>query len=766
MDDEDILAAAPAFAALRPPRLLILDGFAAPEPPEADLLAALVEAAETVLVAALAPPADTPDPDYAFADKFVKFITGLGRFKTTRLPAPARPAPDGLHTFPDPEEELAGICRHLLARPDLADTVVALPDLGARAPMVRRVFGRYRLPATLYPETGLDASPPVVAVLDLLEALAHDFERLPFAAALSSPWLAGLLRLPADTRDTARDRAAAAVNNLSRRAGIIKGRNNWRRLAARLAAAESRLSDEDAELARDLEARVRRAIGLAAEKLEPPETIGRQAAKLKAFLEMVEFGRGFDPDAPGIASLLEDRGALYDLLDELAEFEADWASSLPEPDDTGPRAAFIRTLEYLVGLCRRAADPPPAGVLVVGLAETTGLHPAHVVVGGLTENNLPGRQSTDPILPERLRRRLGMPDLDHHRDWQRYNLRRNIESGADEPFLSFYDSEGDKPVLPTPLLEIVPCRPPKPAALFSAVEEQLFAGTGTNRPFAERDNTVDFSGDKAARAVLARRFGPDRPFSVTGLEFYRACPYRYYLERVLGVESADEPQFAIDARQWGSVIHDALSRLYAGGPVEMPKLEQAARRALDAALKDADLPRFWTETARRVFANILPRFLAIEQELRKAGWRPEMVEHPLSGPVAESLILRGRVDRVDIGPGGRVIFDYKTGDTGIHPREVLEERTHLQLPLYARLLEAETGRPVTNAAIYSLRRAKPGWLADEHYPLAELVKTAVENAVETAAAIRAGRFPAEPSRDSCRWCDLDWLCGSNLKEDD
>ncbi|MFO7675582.1 MAG: PD-(D/E)XK nuclease family protein [bacterium] len=759
VDSEDLLGAAPALAALRPPRLLILDGFAAPEPPEAALLAALVEAAGTVLVAAhAAPPEQEADEDYAFAGRFVRFITGLGGFKTTRLPSPTLPAPEGLFVFPDPEAEIAGICRHLRGRTNLADTVVALPDIGARAPMVRRVFRRYRLPATLYPETRLDASPPVVAVLDLLEAVAHDFERMPFAAALSSPWLAGLLQLPADTDDTGRDRAADAVNNLSRRAGIIKGRNNWRRLATRLAAAESRLSVEDAELARDLETRIRRAIGLAIKMLESADNFGRQAARLKAFLEAVKFGSSLDPDAPGISPLLEDRSAFYDALDSLVEFETEFGA---EP---GPRAAFIRALEYLVGLCGRAADPPPAGVLVVGLAETTGLHPSHVVVGGLTESNLPGRRSADPILPERLRRALGMPDLDHHRDWQRYNLRRTIESGADASFLCFHDSDGDKPVLPTPLLEIPTRAFPAPAALFSEAEEQFADGSRAGRPFADRDNTVNFSADPRARAALARRYGPDRPFSVTGLEFYRACPYRYYVERVLGLESTDEPQYAIDARQWGSVIHDALSRLYADGPVEMPKLEPAARRALDAALKGADLPRFWAETARRVFTNILPRFLTIEQALRDAGWRPERVELSLSGPVAENLTVRGRVDRVDSGPGGQIILDYKTGEKTVHPREVLEERTHLQLPLYTRLLEAETGRPVANAAIYSLRRDRPGWLADDRLQLAELVEAAVKTAVETAAAIRVGRFPAEPAGSACQYCDLDWLCGPEGSE--
>jgi RecB family exonuclease len=751
VDDEDILAAAPGPAARRPPRVLILDGFAAPDPPEAALLAALVAASETTLVSCFA--GDDADPDYAFAGRFRAFIEDLGGFVPARLEAGPLPDPDGLYAFPDPEQEIAGIARHLRAREDLADTVVALPDLSARAPLVRRVFRQYGLAATLYPETRLDASPPVVAVLDLLAALAHDFERLPTASALSSPWLPGLLRLPADEDDAGRDRAAAALNGVSRRAGIIKGRDNWRHIAARLAGTGRRLADAEAALAADLQARVRRALGLADKMLEPADTIGHQAARLKAFLEAVGFGGRFAPGTPGLAALLEDRGALYDVLDELVAFEADFGAR----DE--PRAEFIRTLGHLVGLCGRTADSPPAGVLVVGLAETVGLHPAHVVVGGLTETSLPGAYSPDPVLPDRLRKRLGMPDLDWHRDKQRFHLRRTIESGRDAAFLCFHDGSEGNPVLPTPLLTIPPRRPPESAASCAAIEDQVAAGAGRAMLFDEQARAVDFSADRRVRAALRRRFGPDRAIRVTDFEAYRACPFRFYLERVLGLETPAEPQYEIDARQWGTVIHDALNRLYAGGPVPVARLADRARAAFDRTLRESGLPAFWAETARRVFDNLLPAYVAIEQGLRDEGWQPEQVERTLEGKVADDLIVRGRLDRVDAGPAGRLVLDYKSGRAGISARDVLEHRTHLQLPLYARLLEQESGRPVANAGIYSLREGRIRWLADEEHPVTELVAAALATAAEVAAAIRAGRFPAEPARGACDNCDHAYLCG-------
>ncbi|MFO7652034.1 MAG: PD-(D/E)XK nuclease family protein [bacterium] len=754
-DDEDVAALKPGFVVASGlcPRVLILDGFADPNPLESGLVAALVEAAGATVAACWA--GDPEDEDYALAGRFRAFLEGLGGFATERLECDPAPAPAGLCVFPDREAQLEGIARHLRALPDLTDTVLALPDLGACAPLVRRVFEQYGVPATLYPDVALDASPPVVAVLELLHAIETGFERLPLAAALSSDWLPGLLRLPGDSGDAARRQAAAAVNSISRRAGIIKGATNWRNICERLEAAEGWLESTDKALCDDLQQRVRRAIGLAQRMLEPADTLGRQASRLKAFLEAAEFGRGESAGLPEAEPLLEDRGALYDVLDELVAFEADFGAS------TESRRAFVRTLEYLIGLERGKAEPAPAGVLVVGLTETLNLHPRRLVVGGLTESNLPGSYRTDPILPDRLRRLLGIPDIDRHRDRQRFHLRATVESSLEPPLLCAFESDGGNPVLPTPFLQLQTLKPPAPGPYCAAIEEQLDAGARAGQPFAELPFAVDFKTDQAVRTALAARFGASRAISVTAVEAFRACPYRFYLERVLGVESPPEPQFQIDNLQWGTVIHDALGRLYAKGPVPLSTLESRARAALDAVLREAGLPAFWAETARRVFDNILPGIMRVETELRSANWQPQKTELSLEGTVAKDIRIKGRLDRLDEHPDGLRVLDYKTGQARVSARDVVERRTHVQLPLYAKLIAGETGRPVDNVGIYSLREQRIRWLAGDDHPLKELVRAALETTVEVMADIRSGRFAAEPADEAtCRHCDYAYLCGA------
>jgi RecB family exonuclease len=753
VDDEDARAAAPgrlADAGIAP-SMLILDGFADPNPLESRLIAALVAASDVTLASCWS--GDPKDPDYALSGRLRALLESLGGFEPEQLDALPRVEPTGIVVFPNREAQLEGIARHLRAQADLSDTTVALPDLGTCAPLVRRVFEQYGVPATLYPELALAASPPVAAVLELLHALETDFERLPFSAALGSPWLPGLLRLPDDSEDAAAWRAAAAVNSISRRAGIIKGRANWEHIAERLAAIEGDRDEAGAEFARDLQRRVRFALGLLDSLPAVEVTPGQQAARLKQLLERVEFGRGVAPGVPETNDLLGDRGSLYDVLDELVAFEADFGA------ERGSRADFLRTLEYLIGLESSAAEPAQAGVLVSDLAELEGLHPRHVVLGGLTETNLPGPYAADPIMPDRLRRRLGMPDMDRHRDRQRFRLRCALESGREPAFLCGFDSDGGNPVLPTPFLQLPALKPPEPDAYCAPIEEQVESGALTRRLFAERGRTVHFEADRSVRTTLGRRFGPDRAISVTGIEAFRRCPYQFYLERVLGLESPPEPLYEIDAMQWGNTIHRTLERLYEKGPVALDRLADHARTALGTALREASLPAFWAEVTRRVFDNLLPGIVGIEAGLRENGWRPTKTEHIVSGEAAKGITVRGRLDRLDEGPAGLRVLDYKTGAAKVSATNVVEDRTHVQLPLYAHLIAGAGKKPVDNVGIYTLREVRIRLLADDEHPLSGLIEAALATTRQVVEDIRSGRFAALPADEkSCESCDYAYLC--------
>jgi ATP-dependent helicase/DNAse subunit B len=621
--------------------------------------------------------------------------------------------------------------------------------------MVKRVFDQYELPVTVYPADDLAATPPVLAVLELLRALDSGYERIATAAALGSPFLPGLLRLKAENDSENRDRAAAALNHYSRRARIIKGRVNWNNIAARLEAAEDRLEDADLEFAQDLQKRVRQATGLVEKMLEPADTIGSQARRLKQFLETVNYCGNLKADEPGTDELLEDHDALYDILDALSGFEADFGAAMES------RAQFIKTLAYLIRLSRRAPEPAPAGVMVMEMTETLGLAPKHLYFGGLTETNLPGAYSGDPILPDRVRRELGMPDIDWHRDWQRFNFCRTMLASQNTPFLSFYDSDEGRPVLPSPFLTITPLRAGTSDIIYSRAEEQTARGMAEGVRFADTCHPVDFGRDPDVIKALAARFGPEHPISVTRLEAYRTCPYLFYLENILGLETPEEPRYDIDARQWGLVVHRVMERLYADGSLPVEQVHDAAMKALDATLAEVELPVFWQEVTRRVFGNLLPDLVRCEKELREGGFQPQKTELSLKGNLAKDIAVRGRFDRVDANATAFRVLDYKTGRPGNFTPGAVIDGAHVQLPLYAWLYgQSRPGLAIDNFGVYALREPGVIWFARRKYTTDELVKAALENAVEIVKSIRKGEFPALPADDrACEYCNLGHTCG-------
>jgi len=65
------------------------------------------------------------------------------------------------------------------------------------------------------------------------------------------------------------------------------------------------------------------------------------------------------------------------------------------------------------------------------------------------------------------------------------------------------------------------------------------------------------------RGALRERFG-EAAFAVTWLERYADCPYKFFLERILGLVPPGEPEEAVSPLNWGSAVHRALRRFMVG----------------------------------------------------------------------------------------------------------------------------------------------------------------------------------------------------------
>ena len=118
------------------------------------------------------------------------------------------------------------------------------------------------------------------------------------------------------------------------------------------------------------------------------------------------------------------------------------------------------------------------------------------------------------------------------------------------------------------------------------------------------------------------------------------------------------------------------------------------------------------------------------------------------------LTLNGRIDRIDHGPDGAGIVDYKTGATP-HQKDVLSGE-EVQLPFYALL----TPEPTRQVEYLSLDGNSFGSRASlEGETLHTLVAQNAERLGTVMGQISNGApLPAWGDDDTCRFCAMAGIC--------
>jgi ATP-dependent helicase/DNAse subunit B len=181
----------------------------------------------------------------------------------------------------------------------------------------------------------------------------------------------------------------------------------------------------------------------------------------------------------------------------------------------------------------------------------------------------------------------------------------------------------------------------------------------------------------------------------TTLEGFAVCSYRWFVDRELGPRRIDpDPEGLAE----GSVIHRVLERLYRERPggEARPRpstveawIECGTRLVAEAADERGisahdPVDRASRRRTERLLEAFLRREAAIDSPLE-----PALLEASF-GAVEESERealelggwgLHGYIDRIDVGPAGGVVYDYKLSrETTPHAKFVAEGK--LQLPLY------------------------------------------------------------------------------------
>jgi ATP-dependent helicase/nuclease subunit B len=477
--------------------------------------------------------------------------------------------------------------------------------------------------------------------------------------------------------------------------------------------------------------------------------------------------RYFTPSAPQDRSLLELADAAMDLATELAREVRSFSLS--------PSSGELFSL-LLAELGGTMVTEPRGEVDLVlqGWLELLWESSPQLVVAGFNEEHVPGILLSHPFLPDSLRTALGLPcqASRYARDASLlHSLAAQRPAGALKVICGQWGERGEALKPSRLLMRGTAEELPQQVRLLFPSDESMAPPDQPIRSLAWQ-----------LRPRLVPQSALDK-ISISQLNSYLKCPFRYYLTEVLRMRPVAADKQEMDAGEFGSLIHHALEHLAKDEIMSASADEQAIRSFLSAAVKHRAHQLYGERLPVMVEIQVhsaiqrLEAAASIEAEQRANGWRilrSEMVLSDVADQqalVLEGVRVTGKVDRLEQRAGVELrVLDFKTSDEAKGPKSVhlkqlkgkarlrpeeawqtfdLGDATYqwldLQLPLYAAAV-AKQGFSGASVAYLTLPKSVQDTQLKEWEDFGpDVVQSAMECAAEAIRRIKDGIFwPPNP----------------------
>jgi ATP-dependent helicase/nuclease subunit B len=295
---------------------------------------------------------------------------------------------------------------------------------------------------------------------------------------------------------------------------------------------------------------------------------------------------------------------------------------------------------------------------------------------------------------------------------------------------------------------------------------------------------------EATRPFLQSQRLTARPYSVSALQNYAYCPYRFFLSAMYRLEALEEPEplQSMDPLTKGRLFHEVLAEFFRA--LQQRKMALATT-SIDAVLEVLDatltqiaanyaellapaVDRVWQDEVAsiRTDLHIWARELAAS-----TGWEPWLFEFAFGLPdlpgrdpnsrrepvsIDDRFILRGAVDLIERKAGSKIlrVTDHKTSRNRSERGSVIGGGQQLQPVIYSLAVEAATGFTVETARFSYCTTA--GGFTEHNVPINERSRAIGIEALEIIdRAVELGMLPPAPAEKACRFCDFLPVCGPN-----
>jgi len=728
------------------------------------------------------------------------------------LVTPGRGTQDGpppiAYAYRDREEELIAVARRLKAE-RATETGSSLERTGliVQRPLPYLYLARDVFADAAIPFETLDTLPlaaePYAAALDLvLDAVATDFARSALLALLRSPHFRLQARATGiegvASLGVTPDETVSALDFSLAEARYLGGLDRLHSLVEQWSHIVVPSSREERRYQRALPAG--HAVLDAAVALRPlcsERPITEQLATLIEWLR--RFDRPALDDDPVGSRRLRVRAAVLGTLAGLAD-----ACQGYDPDAPADIAALAATIRRWLGSQTFAVQSGESGLQIVDARAARYGAFDDLQIVGLIEGEWPERTRRNVFYPASLLASLepavsaepNRRDRDALRS-ARAAFRDLVMSPTTRIRLSTFALESDAVVEPSVLLDEVPG---------FGLEQEQRAPPSTRVSYAEaialEPRLPDVLPEAACAWALARlsddsvaaaRFKGDAgPWilprvSVSRLERYLDCPFRFFASEVLRLEEQPEDEDTRTPLERGRFLHELWEQFFAEwqkrghgrvDPASLPEARALFEQLCEHALSQLSPWEAALERSRLLGSAVSPgiahRVFAMEAD-RRVRIVERLLEFPLEGDftfrgrdgTTRTITLSAKADRIDLLEDGTLrVIDYKSKKTP-------DVKQALQLPLYS------------FCARESLRRTRGGtWtLAEALYlsfesdkavvPLRargttidELIDDAQDRLLTTLDRIAEGHFPPRPAVKSlCKPCPYRTVCRLEIVEE-
>lgn len=364
-------------------------------------------------------------------------------------------------------------------------------------------------------------------------------------------------------------------------------------------------------------------------------------------------------------------------------------------------------LSFLLEMLSKETIPEleqPQAIEIIGWLEAAAEDIPSLVLTSFHEGAVPASPKKDPLLSEGLRKRLCLSSSEEQLARDHYYLQLILASRQHEGAIAIlaprYNGRGE-PVRASRLL-LQGCKT-LPSRILSLTQQHK----PIVRAVSQQSHHSLFHGRPIESLHIER-------LNVTALRTYLKSPRLFYLQHVLKLQEVLTTPVEMTPSQFGVLLHRILGAFSAEASLQEEKKESVFCCWLEKALKSSFQWQFGWNPAPGVASQqgellrALKGFARAEAAHRSEDWitiaaegksdSPSFVEELIHFQDGRSLLLQGRIDRLDWHPEKKrwLLLDYKTS----HRQEWKKEtpnRTHfklhgenvswhdLQLPLYLKL---------------------------------------------------------------------------------